>query len=206
MAFVSIINACQAELRLRWTNQNIALTLGFYRADGWTETRLLTLADLLADWWYNRLRQQQGASVSLREVYCRDLTTSSGPAATSLKHTGTIGTQTSNLNMPLNGAYVVSFRTALRGRANRGRNYVPLSSYNYLDNQSNVNLTWAQNVRAAYEALLPGGAYDPTPARWVVLSRQIDHQIIGRAIPITAVVLTDNRTDSQRRRLPGRGL
>jgi len=205
MAFVPIANACSAELRLSWGGVRIALTLGFYRSDGWTAATLQTLADLLSEWWFNQLRTHQTNNVSMREVYVRDLTTESSPVATSVTRAGTTGTWAGTPKLPQNTAYCISFRTALRGRANRGRNYVPVGSSDYVSTAGSINGSTRDAWLADYRTLLPGGAYDPTPARWVVLSRQLNGVIQGRAVPITAVVAADNYMDSQRKRLPGRG-
>jgi hypothetical protein len=206
MAFVAIANACQVTIKLLWGGSYCYSCLGFYRSDGWDVTKLQTIADLVADWWYTGLRTASTNVLSLVEVYARDLTSESAPTYTSLYHAGAAGTGGTNVKVPQNVAFCVSFRTALRGRANRGRNYVPVTSYNYFDSPGKVSSATAAGWVGHYQKLLAGGSYDPTPAVWCVLSRQLNGVIQGRAVPIQAVVAADLNLDSQRRRLPGRGL
>lgn len=206
MAFVPIANSCQAELRLTYVGSQVCYTLGFYNSGGVTQPNLQTLADRLSEWWYNTLRSRCSAGVGMREVYCRDLTSESGPTATSTTRAGTTGTLSAGTNMPGNVALVVSFRTALRGRANRGRNYWCGFGSTQMGSTHYVTSAYSATVVAAYQAILPGGAYDPTPYRWVVNSRQLNGVATGRAVPITTVLVVDNGIDSMRTRLPGRGL
>lgn len=206
MAFVPVANTCTAELRLSYGGQMVALTLGFYNSGGVTQANLQTLADRLNEWWYGALRARAGGGLINREVYCRDLTSEGGPVATSTTRAGTQGSLSVGTGMPGNVALVVSFRTALRGRANRGRNYwlgfgsTQMSSLDY------VTSAYSATVVAAYQMLLPSGTYDPTPYRWVVVSRQLNGVATGRAVPITSVLVVDNGIDSMKTRLPGRGL
>jgi hypothetical protein len=67
-------------------------------------------------------------------------------------------------------------------------------------------------VLGAYNAL--GALLEPAGATWVVISRfsgvdPITHRPIPRSegitTPIDNAAFTDNKSDSQRRRLPGRG-
>jgi len=191
---------------MSWAGQRCEITLGFWRSDGYDAAKLLTLANFIATWWYNSWRLYQRNNVTLTEVYARALDSNSAPVATSTLYSGTQGSRTGGNYMPQNVAWVISFRTALRGRANRGRNYIPLSSQDYYAAPSSINSSGRDGYLAVYRALLPGGSSDPTPNRWCVISRQLDGVVQGRAVPITAVVAVNDVLDSQRRRLPGRGL
>jgi hypothetical protein len=209
MAFIPCALSCAAELRFTSWTCNIEITLSFKHPTEVTAANLLVLCDLLSDWWYATLRLQQRNNIIMREVYARSLEDESGPTATSYKRAGQLGGVATGSPMPGNVALAVTFRTAMRGRSYRGRNYVPglhtgaLVSTDY----NSVTTTYANNVVAAYNALLPGGSYDPTPYVWVVVSRFHDHQprLAGVATPITSVGIGNVFVDSMRRRLTGRG-
>lgn len=187
-------------------NQRCELTLSFKKPSAIVLTDLQTLATKLGDWWNAVIKPLQVNTVNFREVYIRDLTTAGGISWSDTARLGTAGTHSAGSQLPSNVAFVVSFRTGLRGRANRGRNYFFGLGANDLTGGIAVSSTYRNSVIAAYNALKAGGTYDPTPFTWVVASRQLDGIVGGRAIPVTAVVATDDYVDSQRRRLPGRGL
>jgi len=205
MAFVPISNACAVELRFTYNTQNCEYTLGFHNSSGVTEANLQTLTNFLGEWWYNQGRSRHSNQVSLREIYARDLTTEGGPAYTSTTRAGTPGTLNAGTILPNNAAFCVSFRTAGRGRANRGRNYCMGFGASQLSAGNTVIQAYVDIITAWYRMLLPGGTYDPTPYRWVVLSRQLNGVVTGRAVPITAVIAPNLIVDSMRKRLPGRG-
>lgn len=208
MAFVSVTNTCAVELRFLRFSQRCEITLGFKKPTAVTQTDMQNLSELVRQWWLNSGRAQMGPQTSFREVYVRDLTSESSGSWTNSTGIGTAGTLSDGSNMPGNVAIVLSFRTGLRGRANRGRNYWFGFGANQFVASNNPTLTstYVGNLVTMYNRLLPGGANDPTPFQWVVISRQLNGVPQGRAIPIIAVIAVDNVVDSQRRRLPGRGL
>jgi hypothetical protein len=205
MAFVPISNAAAAELRFLYLGSRQELTLGFLKNPPVEESDLEQLADALADWWYNYLRPYHSSSLTHTEVYVRDLTSETSGAFTSTKRTGVVGSGTPGTLYPPNVSYCVSFRTGLRGRANRGRNYCLSMGSNYAS-ATTVTSAFRNAMILAYQRLLPGGAADPTPWFWCVLSRQLDKVVGGRAVPIVAVTVADDYVDSMRRRLFGRGV
>lgn len=107
---------------------------------------------------------------------------------------------------PNNVSFAISFRTALGGRSNRGRNYVPGIPLQAVSGNT-ITSDFVDNYVQAYQALLVGGGVLPGDWTWVVVSRQTGGVVrpTGVTIPITTVLATDNIVDSQRRRLPGRG-
>lgn len=206
MAFVPIANTCAVEIRLQLASQQICNTLGFHKATGIGGTDLIDLADFLATSFWPAYRTQLPSSCTLREIYARDLTSESGDSATSLINAGQGGSVSTGNTLPMNVTWCVSFRSALRGRANRGRNYWPALRSGQYSPANDITTAVANAIVVIYQRLLPGGSSDPTPWRWVVMSRQLNGVTQGRAVPITAVVYTSTTLDSMRRRLPGRGL
>lgn len=99
-------------------------------------------------------------------------------------------------------ALTVSFRTGFAGRSRRGRAY----HYGLVEADIGGNLydnAPAESIREAYEAII--GIVTPINWTWVVYSRYEDGlpREEGLATPITNVILTDTKVDSQRRRLKG---
>lgn len=191
---------------MNWASQRCELTLGFGRSAAWTAANLQTIADHCATWWNTALKPLLGGNLQLTEVYARSLESDSAPTYTSTLYSTTLGTASGTAYIPQNCAFVVTFRTAQRGRANRGRNYFPVCLQTQLGNAGIINTTFRDSLLTAYRRLLPGGASDPTPAYWVVISRQLNGVVGGRKVPIIAVASVDDYIDSQRRRLRGRGL
>lgn len=205
MAFVAIANACSVEVRCLQWGQRSELTLGFYRAAGIDALALEAIANAIDLWWYTYARPLVHSGVSLREVYARDLTTINGPVYTSTVHTGATGTLSTGGASANNIAKSIAFKTAQRGRANRGRNYWFGFGANQIGN-SMITASYRNSVKALYERLLPGGGSTPSGWVWVVLSRQLNGVTQGRAVPITTVAVPSDALDSMRTRLPGRGL
>lgn len=205
MAFVPIARACSIELRFLQWGQRSELTLGFQRDTAIDAASLIVIADAMDLWWYTYGRPLMHAGISLREVYARDITSDSGPVYTSTVHTGAVGTLGSGGASANNIAKSIAFKTAMRGRANRGRNYWFGFGANQIAN-SMVTASYRNLVKALYERLLPGGGSTPAGWTWVVLSRQLNGVTIGRAVPITSVAVPSDALDSMRTRLPGRGL
>lgn len=206
MAFVTIANTCAAELRFLLNGQRAALSLAF-RKSGLTATDVQTVAEACDTWWYTYARSKQGSVVQYREVYVRSLASEDGPTYTCSTHTGVTGTMTVGDQYPNNVAKCVSFRTALRGRSNRGRNYFFGFGPNQLaSNRQSISTTYAAALIELYERWLPGGSSIPAGFEWVVASRQLNGVAVGRAVPIISVVLTNLNLDSMRTRLVGRGL
>lgn len=171
---------------------------------------LNTLADDLIAWWGASYAPLVSSGVQLREVVCTDQSSPTGPQVTVAPAVGLFGANTSPPK-PSNVSVTVSFRTALRGRSYRGRNYI-VGLTNDTMTLNTLNVGFIGDAIDAYAALLPAGAAGITP-QWVVASRfsGVDAQhhaiprVTGIATPIETVTIVDAIVDSQRRRLPGRG-
>jgi hypothetical protein len=206
MAFVPVSNTCVAELRMQQYSNRLCNTLAFHKYGDIEDGDLQDIAELVANFWYTYLRPQQNNSVTLRETYVRDLTSENAGAYASGLWSGTAGSR-SGTGAPGNVTWAVSFRTSGRGRSYRGRNYVCGLRIDDVTNNV-VSSTIIANYIAAYQRLLPGGASDPTPFRWVVASRYHNGvpRTAGLSIPIVSVIASDTYSDSMRTRLTGRGL
>jgi len=210
MPFVPVPNTVLAEIRMTLDDQQVENTLYFERAGGWTEGTMVDLADELQLWWTNVYSTQCVTAVQLREVQVTDLTSATAgqvavaPAITAL---GDLNQEP----MPNAVSFTVSFRTALRGRSFRGRNYVVGLGIEQVTG-NNVNPAVITSFIANYDNLLLLASSQG--CTWVVVSRfsGIDPdtkkpipRVTGVTTPVTSVTVVDSTVDTQRRRGPGRG-
>lgn len=210
MAFVPVLNTIECEIRMELHGQKIENTLYFKPVlpEGLGNT--VALGNAILVWWASTLAPNLSEDLILRELYMTDLTTAeSGTLTVPAPAPAPVGGRTSD-SLPGNCALCVSFRTGMRGRSRRGRNYVPgLAELDVAD--SRVDATRADAIVAAYEALATAIAAED----WthVVVSRFSGVDAQGNPIPraagvtteVTAYVIVDTVVDSQRRRLPSRG-
>jgi hypothetical protein len=205
MVYVPAGNVAQANLRYTWDGQQVENTLYFELGGSFWDTNLLEIlgADL-ASWWQNNMAASLSSTLTLREVYCVDLSSQTGPTGTFVPNPLPSGADIT-ASAPNNVSFAVSFRTAGRGRSSRGRNYVPgLTEQHIEDNE--VIPTMVTFLTDAYSELLSQSTFTSTIS-WVVVSRYANKQPRTQALvqPVTAVLATDSVVDSQRKRLPKRG-
>lgn len=210
MPFIQVPATVLVEFRMTADLQQVENTIYFTFQDPYGATEMTALGEDMVTWWVANLAPLIWSGVQLREVVVTDLDSATGPQVSVIPATTTFGEQ--NLApLPNSVSLTVSFRTALRGRSFRGRNYVvglveaQTSGANVVD-----GATLAAYINA-YEGLIAiAGA---NGADWVVVSRfsGVDGngdpipRATGIATPITTVLVVDNVVDNQRRRLPGRG-
>lgn len=203
MAFVPFTNVVEAELRFLITGQQVENTLYFHKGTAWDATSMSDLGQDLANWWATNIAPELVTALVMTEVKVRDLTTEEAPGVV-YTPPSTIAGEVDSLPAPNNVAWVVKFTTGFTGRSSRGRNYVVGFSGGQVNN-SVITLTQADALRAGYAALLAvasAGGYE-----WVIASRYHNGvpRVAGVVTYVSAVSYTDLTTDSQRRRLPGRG-
>lgn len=208
MAFIPVPEVTEAILHFSLDGQLVENTLYFVGA-GDDTIGANSVAGQISAWAAAQLLPLLCDDIVLDFVQANNLTTSS--SATSVAPSGESGSIVEE-PVPNNVCACVSFRTGIRGRSFRGRNYVAAipNSEVTLNTMSSTLVT---NLTNAYNELLPaGGALDGLT--WVVVSRfsGVDG-VTGKPIPRTtgiftlveSVLMVDAIVDSQRRRLPGRG-
>lgn len=203
MPFVPVPNTAQANIRYQLDGERIENTLHFTKGSGWAAGDLALLADGLADRWGAFVMPQLSVDCLLREVYVVDLTTATSGTATQAVIPNIPGGNGGE-SMPNNVAYCVSLRSTNRGRAFRGRIYIPGIPQGVVEN-SRVTLAWQNAIVAAVESVrggMLGDGYTMTIAS--KFSNGLPRPV-GLPTPVIAVTAVDNVLDSQRRRLPGRG-
>jgi hypothetical protein len=210
MPFVPVENTALVEVRMSLAEQKVENTLWVLNDSAWDGGSLEELCSEVITWWGVHYAAITTDQVVLREVVATDQTSETAATA-SVSGDNAPGTQIGG-TLPGNCSLAVSFRTALRGRSFRGRNYVVGIP---LEEMSSINQT-----SGAYQALCKT-AYDEFATAistaswtWVVASRfsgvdpETGHpipRVAGVTTPITSVIVVDNIIDSQRRRLTGRG-
>lgn len=210
MPFVPVTATCLVEMRMTADLQEVENTLYFEFNDPFTNVEMLSLGDDLVTWWINFYAPNIWAGVQLREVIVTNLTSATADQVSSTVPPSTVG-QLSTDPLPTNVSLTVSFRTALRGRSFRGRNYVVGMVEDQTVGANAVDNAVIADWITCYEELLTIAASNN--AVWVVVSRfsGVDGngdpipRASGVTTPINSVVIVDNVVDSQRRRLPGRG-
>lgn len=209
MPFVPVPDAAEVELIYLLDGQRVENTLGFFHGDGYDVSNLQQLAAIVEGWWVAEMAPTVSEDISLLEVVATSLETENSPSVTEPAAPPVSG-EVLGSAAPNNVTLAIAFRTTLRGRSFRGRNYVagiPLSSVFNSRIDPNAVANWV----AAYNTLRTTAAVDGHIHS--VLSRfsGVDAngnpipRTQGLATPVTAAVAVDNTVDSQRRRLPGRG-
>lgn len=204
MAFVPVSGAVMAEIRMSLDSQLIENTLYFRSRAEAIDPTLTGLGNALLLWWTTSYRVKLPDSVTLREIYLTDLNSATGPTHTAPAPAPAPAGLAATPVMPNNVTIAVSFRTGLRGRSYRGRNYFGALGEGQISSNTLDGATQA-GIIAAYNALLTGDVADDW--EWGVVSRFSGGvpRAAGVFTPVTAVLITDSIVDSQRRRLPGRG-
>lgn len=203
MAFVPVPNTGIFELRFSLWGQQIENTLAFENSLPWDPSSLADQCQALYDWHVAELLPNLAADLVLREVYGTSLESDSAPVGSYVPPVPPAGGQIQTAE-PGNVAFGVTFRTALRGRSYRGRNYVPgIPANQRVGNQ--VTASFSNLVVDAYTLLLD--AYGDVIGTWVIASRYHNNapRVTGVAIPVSVAVAVNLDIDSQRRRLTGRG-
>lgn len=204
MPFIPVPNTIRAELRFSIDNQQIMNTLWFEKGSAWSASDIEAVATQLVAWWDGAMAPLLTVGVTLREVYARDMSEEPSIEATSAAAlTGDVA----ETYMPNNVALCTSFRTGLTGRSFRGRNYI--SGMSRAQVTSNVfSGPWAASVTVAYEGLNASiGSVVPGAFHVVAsLASEGEPRTTGVTTPVLSYLNTDLVVDSQRRRLPGRGV
>lgn len=146
---------------------------------------------------------QLSVDYTYTDTTATDISSIGGLQEVNTLNTGQHGSIDEN-SCPGNVTWAIKFLTGHVGRAFRGRNFVPALPEGHVASNA-VDPTWAAATVADYQAMLAAvAAAGFTP---VVVSRRLDgaERAAGVTTPISLVTFTDLNTDSQRRRLNGRG-
>jgi len=206
MPFIPVPNVAQVQVHGRIDGQTTINDLYFRSAgppvtlaqvqtlglalDAWVANTILTL--LSSAWTYERVRVRD---LTTADSFALDIADSAGPGGSG------------GAFVPQNVAPCVSIRTAFAGRSARGRNYLPGVPQGVITGNT-IQALFMSDITIAYNNLLPGGTYEPDGWVWSVVSRFTGNapRAVGVSFNVVTALFTDNVVDSQRRRLPGRGI
>lgn len=204
MAFIPVPNAIKLTVTFTLGGQLVNLTLGLEKASAVTPSDLTAACNGGIDWASTELLPHLSNQIALTGAEAYDLSSSSAPTVKLSTASPIVGVVNA-ISTPANAAGVISFRTGGRGRSSRGRIYVP--GFPQTAVQQGVFLD-AGTVGALLDAGNKINTYfTGVPLNHVVISRYTNNapRITGVTEPVTGIVV-DNRIDSQRRRLAGRGI
>lgn len=204
MAFVPAPNTVKAVLNYLYDDQQAANVFNYYTPQTYTFQDMQYLALSLANIWDTNFKPNQVSEISLVSVVVTDLTTQNGQSyeyTTNLPAAGILNEQP----LPANCAAQMIFTTPYRGRAFRGRAFIP-----GLGEQQNDGSALAQTAKIAWlaaAAALQEIEYGAITWSLVVVSRSYNHipRQVAECTPVTGYRI-GNYIVSQRRRLPGRGV
>lgn len=203
MAFIPAVNVMKVALELVQDSQLMALTFNFLKGSAVVPADLSAMATAMATWYTTYLKPQLVNTCSLTGVRVTDQTNLSAPSfflPISPPEAGTLA----GTPEPNNVAVVVTERTNFRGRSYRGRNYVPGQGQNQQVSPTIIALGQATALAGAWAQL--STVETATSTLHVVVSRYANGAPRLSAVmsEITSYTV-DQKYDSQRRRLAGRG-
>jgi len=194
-----------AEVRLTYvTPGGIAENvLNFQKDGGWDGGALTALADSVKDNWESLMTGLYGNDISLDTVTATDISTATGgqvvvPAGISGGAAGPA--------MPMNVTIAVSLHTAFRGRSYRGRSF-QVGVPGVIVTGSTISTGTATTIQETWQAFIDAISSDVLGANLVIVSRCQGGDWLTTAVTTPVIGFSvDTTLDSQRRRLPGRGI
>lgn len=204
MPYVPVVNVAQVEMVYSQQGQVVENVFHVQAPGALNAGNLATIANEFGQWHELHLNLVQNSGISLNLIRATDLTTALGTGiefAAGLPRSGGGGGSPSPMNVTL----AVKWITGFRGRSYRGRSYhIGLREEDYVG--STMLSARLASIIEAYRQLLVMFATDMPTYSPVVVSRRNNKvpRITGVASIIVGVT-AEATTDSQRRRLPGRG-
>lgn len=202
MAFIPAPNAVRLCLQMVWASQIVEICLGFLNSGSVGLTELTDLTDDMEAWRVAELVPLLSADIGFTQWYGTVLTTATAPTYVLPITVSTVGGVALS-SVPNNVALVTTFQTALRGRSYRGRVYTPGICEVEMETSTTMTAAIAAAVNDAYAAI--NGSIAGSWAHCII-SYQNNNVLRTTAArtPVNAY-RTLVGTDSQRRRLEGRG-
>lgn len=202
MAFIPLIGGVKVEVKFLKNGQLVVNVYHFLSANALTTINLSALAAVIKTAWNDNLKTSMTNNISLEEIILTDAENETGLQLTytsGLPLAGTGGVE----DLPSNVAVVISNRSGLTGRSQRGRTYIAGMVPSTVT--GNTVGSGLQTAMVAYHTDIMVEA-DLLDFSFGVAS------YISAGAPRSEAQFTvfnafqvENITDSQRRRLPGRG-
>jgi hypothetical protein len=208
MPFISAENVARVEMIYSYFGSNIENVYHVLNEGGWDESSLTALASTFQTWEDDEVSSLRSNDISLITIRAVDLTTETSPGI-EVPVTPPIAGGNVVAGLPGNVTASIKMLTGLRGRSFRGRSYFVGLGENQVTGNSLVSAT-RDAIVDAYETLAASLIGDSLALVVLSLYSGVDeegHPIpreAGVATPVTSFAM-DLDTDSQRRRLTGRG-
>jgi hypothetical protein len=202
MAFQAAPNIVKVEMRFSQQGQLVENVFHVRMTVAINPASLDVIAGVFATWWTTDMAPQVSTGLTLNSVLATDLSTDTG---ISIEHTTGLPASGTNpaAQPPMNVTVAIKWTTSSGGRSYRGRSY-HLGLVN--DQLANSTIIPAAVTMLHNQYLLLVTDVNSTGNPMVVLSRRHNKALRPTGVGTDIVsVLVDNTTDSQRRRLPGRG-
>lgn len=204
MAYIPAPNTAKVSLVGNLHGQTIVNSLCVERVDALTPALLQDAATVMRTWYVDSYRAYLSDQYVLMRVEARDLSIQDGHGIEIDAPTFSTGLNTSG-SMPANVALSIKKVTGMVGRTRRGRWYLAAVPRGVVVGSSVTN-PWANMLVESMNyqlTLFQQAGWTP-----VVVSYQSNKikRTTALTTPITSYVLVDYVLDSQRRRLPTRGI
>jgi len=191
-----------ADIAVSYTDGEVVAqnTLSFLDTDGGTSRiRLQTLVDFMHDWHTTQVMPFLSIEAQSLDTIGIGLTTFPNDVTDSHPKPNVNGT--GGAAIPMVCCFRIDFQTGNPWPHGIGRNFVT-SIPESVVNKSHVDVTWANNIKTAYDTLPIDIA--PTHWQWVVLSRRFGGINRASAViqPVISVTIPDLRIRTYRQRLP----
>jgi len=204
MAFIPLPGGIKVEVSWE-TGSGIAVCIHWLQkaAAGTVTSTDLSNGISLLDTWRTALRPLQPAGVIIAGIRATDWSVPDGATQFNVPSANIAGTNVSP-QLPLNVAVCATHYTGLTGRSRRGRNYIPGLGESVVSVGDIVLAGMRTTIINAYQALTLAAIGVSIP--FVVASFRANN--LPRITGLGTVILqtaVDQYSDSQRRRLAGRG-
>lgn len=200
--FIPVINGIKVEMRMLQDLQHIENVFWFQASAEVGLANVQDAADAVAGWWHDTLRPLQSSQIALLEVRATDFTTENSWFAINTDFQGVVGGRDQPV-LPANVSVAVHLGCNRTGRSFQGRVFHVGLCKDQVDN-STVSPGAVGSLQIAYTTLLTQMNLAGTP--WSIASFMSNKlwRSIAVTTPVTSISV-EQTTDSQKRRLPGRG-
>jgi hypothetical protein len=215
MAFVPALNTARVSVIQSLHGQTVVNVYHVQNNVAWSQATLTTLANLFIGWMNDEMASDLSVELLFVAVRCQDMTTSNG-LLVEVTFPALSGGDAPEQSLPGNVALCVRHSGAFAGRSRRGRTYIAGLIEGQVQN-STVTAAYRDNIVGGFNglsALVNASGltlvvasfyqgYTQNPPRY----KKVPTPRAGGAVltPITNHI-ADTVVDSQRRRLPGRGI
>lgn len=200
--FVPLPNGAQVEMRFTESGQQVENVYHVLGGAPFVASELSQIGEAFYLWWSESIKPLAVSALTLNSIVVRGMDSINAPAVEETSNMPVSGDIT-QVAMPMNVTVAVKWITNKAGRSFRGRTFhLGLAVNDVTDSRLSNGIRLALSI--AYNQLVT----DMAGNSWqlVVVSKvtQGFPRMVAEATPIVAAGV-DNTSDSQRRRLPGRG-